>query len=45
MHINPVGAAYPNQMELEEQFLERSNVIVDFSDQAILEGERQQIVR
>jgi ornithine cyclodeaminase/alanine dehydrogenase-like protein (mu-crystallin family) len=42
-HINAVGGDSPNKVELEKSLLERAKVIVDFKDQAVYEGESQQI--
>jgi len=42
-HINAVGGCSANQIELEKSLLERAKVIVDFKDQAIYEGESQQL--
>ncbi|HSA75697.1 MAG TPA: hypothetical protein VLE21_05860 [Candidatus Nitrosocosmicus sp.] len=42
-HINAVGGDSPNKVELEKSLIERSKVIVDFIDQAVYEGESQQI--
>jgi ornithine cyclodeaminase/alanine dehydrogenase-like protein (mu-crystallin family) len=44
-HINAVGGDSPNKVELEKSLLERAKVIVDFMDQAVYEGESQQISR
>ncbi len=43
IHINAVGGDSPNKIELEKSLVERSKVIVDFQDQAVYEGESQQI--
>jgi ornithine cyclodeaminase/alanine dehydrogenase-like protein (mu-crystallin family) len=42
-HINAVGGDSPNKVELEKSLLERAKVVVDFIDQAVYEGESQQI--
>lgn len=42
-HINAIGGDAPNKMELEKSLIYRSKVIVDFIDQAVYEGESQQI--
>jgi ornithine cyclodeaminase/alanine dehydrogenase-like protein (mu-crystallin family) len=42
-HINAVGGCVANQVELEKSLLERGKVVVDFRDQAINEGESQQL--
>lgn len=42
-HINAVGGCLANQIELEKSLLERAKVIVDFKDQALYEGESQQL--
>ncbi|MDR4492367.1 MAG: hypothetical protein MRJ97_15835 [Candidatus Nitrosocosmicus sp.] len=42
-HINAIGGDSPNKVELEKSLIERSKVIVDFIDQAVYEGESQQI--
>jgi ornithine cyclodeaminase/alanine dehydrogenase-like protein (mu-crystallin family) len=44
-HINAVGGDSPNKVELEKSLLERAKIIVDFMDQAVYEGESQQISR
>lgn len=43
IHINAVGGDSPNKVELEKSLIERSKIIVDFQDQAVYEGESQQI--
>ncbi|PWU78894.1 MAG: hypothetical protein DLM72_20230 [Candidatus Nitrosopolaris wilkensis] len=43
IHINAVGGDSPNKIELEKSLLERAKVVVDFMDQAVYEGESQQI--
>lgn len=42
-HINAIGGDSPNKIELEKSLLERSKIVVDFKDQAVYEGEVQQI--
>jgi alanine dehydrogenase len=42
-HINAVGGSVANQVELEKSLLDKAKVIVDFRDQAIYEGESQQL--
>lgn len=42
-HINAVGGDSPGKFELEKSLLLRSKVIVDFYDQALIEGESQQL--
>jgi len=42
-HINAVGGDSPDKIELEKPLMERSKVIVDFCDQAVYEGESQQL--
>jgi alanine dehydrogenase len=44
-HINAVGGSVANQVELEKSLLDKAKVIVDFRDQAIYEGESQQIAK
>lgn len=42
-HINAVGGDSPGKFEIEKALLERSKVVVDFYDQALVEGEAQQL--
>lgn len=42
-HINAVGGDSPGKFELEKSLLLRSKVVVDFYDQALVEGESQQL--
>lgn len=42
-HINAIGGDASNKIELEKSLLERSKIVVDFKDQAVYEGEVQQI--
>ena len=42
-HINAVGGDSPNKVELEKSLIERAKLVVDFKDQAIYEGEAQQV--
>ncbi len=42
-HINAVGGDSPGKFELEKSLILRSKLVVDFIDQAIVEGEAQQI--
>lgn len=44
-HINAIGGDAPNKVELEKSLIDRSKVIVDFIDQAVYEGESQQILQ
>jgi alanine dehydrogenase len=44
-HINAVGGSVANQIELQKSLLDKAKVIVDFRDQAIYEGESQQIAK
>jgi alanine dehydrogenase len=44
-HINAVGGSVANQVELEKSLLDKAKVIVDFRDQAIYEGESQQLTK
>ena len=44
-HINAVGGSVANQIELQKSLLDKAKVIVDFRDQAIYEGETQQLAR
>jgi ornithine cyclodeaminase/alanine dehydrogenase-like protein (mu-crystallin family) len=43
VHINAVGGDSPNKVELEKSLVERSKLVVDFRDQAVYEGEAQQV--
>lgn len=43
LHINAVGADFPGKFELPKSLLEKSFVCPDFLDQAIVEGECQQL--
>ncbi|WP_425639045.1 ornithine cyclodeaminase family protein [Algoriphagus yeomjeoni] len=43
LHINAVGADFPGKFELPKSLLELANVCPDFLEQAILEGECQQL--
>lgn len=43
LHVNAVGADFPGKFEVPLSFLERSLVCPDFRDQAIREGECQQL--
>jgi ornithine cyclodeaminase/alanine dehydrogenase-like protein (mu-crystallin family) len=45
LHINAVGSDFPGKIELPRSLLERSIVCPDFLDQAINEGECQQLGR
>jgi len=42
-HINAVGSDFPDKIELPLPLLERAFVVPDFRDQAIVEGECQQL--
>lgn len=42
-HINAVGGDSPNKVELEKSLIERAKLVVDFKDQAVYEGEAQQV--
>lgn len=42
-HINAVGGDSPDKFELEKSLILRSKLVVDFIDQAVVEGETQQI--
>ncbi len=42
-HINAVGGDSPGKFEIEKALLLKSKIVVDFIDQAIIEGETQQI--
>lgn len=44
-HINAVGGCVANQVELEKSLLDKAKVVVDFRDQAICEGESQQLAQ
>lgn len=44
-HVNAVGGDSPGKFELEKALLLRSKVVVDFYDQALVEGEAQQLSR
>lgn len=43
MHINAVGSDFPGKIELPKSLLEKSYVCPDFTEQAIVEGECQQL--
>ncbi len=43
LHINAIGADFPGKYELPFQLLKRAFVCPDFHDQAIVEGECQQL--
>ena len=43
MHINAVGSDFPGKVELPSELLEASVVIPDFAQQALVEGECQQL--
>lgn len=43
LHINAVGSDFPDKYELPIDFLKKSYVCPDFHDQAIVEGECQQL--
>lgn len=43
LHINAVGADFPGKIEVPRSLLERSFVCPDFYDQAVKEGECQQL--
>ena len=43
LHVNAVGSDLPGKTELPLEFLKRSVVVPDFSDQAAKEGECQQL--
>ena len=45
IHINAVGSDFPGKIELPHDLLERALVYPDFTDQAIREGECQQLRR
>jgi len=42
-HINAVGGDSPGKIEVDKKLLLRSKLIVDYLDQAIVEGETQQV--
>ena len=42
-HLNAVGGDAPGKIELEKKLLQRSKLVVDFRDQAVYEGESQQV--
>jgi ornithine cyclodeaminase len=42
-HINAIGGDSPNKIELDKLLIDRAKLIVDFKDQAIYEGETQQV--
>lgn len=43
LHVNAVGADFPGKVEVPHSFLKRSFVCPDFLEQAIVEGECQQL--
>lgn len=43
VHVNAVGSDLPGKTELSAEFLRRSFVCPDFADQALVEGEAQQL--
>lgn len=43
IHINAIGGAYLNQVELEKSLIDRSKLVVDFKHPPINVGERQQV--
>jgi L-lysine cyclodeaminase len=43
MHINAIGSDFPGKIEIQKSLLERATVIPDFRNQAIIEGECQQL--
>lgn len=45
LHINAVGSDFPGKTELPKSLLERSFICADFIDQALKEGECQQLDR
>jgi ornithine cyclodeaminase/alanine dehydrogenase-like protein (mu-crystallin family) len=45
LHVNAVGGDSPGKFELEKTLLLRSKVVVDFYEQAMVEGEAQQLTR
>ena len=44
IHINAIGSDFPGKTELPEDLLRQSFVCPDFRDQAVLEGECQQLL-
>ncbi|QOJ78833.1 ornithine cyclodeaminase [Infirmifilum lucidum] len=44
-HMNAVGSDSPGKVELEKALVERAKLVVDFPDQALREGEAQQVPR
>lgn len=45
IHVNAVGSDLPGKTELSVAFLKRSLVCPDFVEQALVEGEAQQLIR
>lgn len=45
LHINAVGSDFPDKIELPIELLKRSYIVADFLDQAMNEGECQQLPR
>lgn len=45
LHINAVGSDFPGKIEIPKSILQNSQVIPDFIDQAIIEGECQQLTK
>lgn len=45
LHINAVGSDFPGKIELPKALLENSYVCPDFIDQAMIEGECQQLTK
>jgi len=45
LHINSIGSDFPGKVELPVELLKRSFVCPDFMDQALVEGECQQLER
>lgn len=43
LHVNAIGSDFPGKIELPRSFLDRALVCPDFVDQAVLEGECQQL--
>ncbi|KAA2280645.1 MAG: hypothetical protein AB7V56_15195 [Candidatus Nitrosocosmicus sp.] len=43
-HINAVGGDSPGKIEIEQKLLQKSKIVVDFQDQAVYEGESQQVL-
>ena len=43
LHVNAVGSDFPGKYELPKELLEQSYVCPDFPEQAVLEGECQQL--